>query len=162
MNNLFVDELNIINRTYLFYNDRKELEKETSLHFSQANNAAKSGFEKRYLAFEKLSKYAKEVCNFELKKLLEIYQNVSELIDKEGIRRSRVKKADIFGVVSKYISDEESDTDSALTATVRFLILSGLLPKTTSKQGGSKNIRKDFERMIDFFEDYCRTAKLMS
>ena len=47
MNNLFVDELNIINRTYLFYNDRNELEKETSLHFSQANNAAKSGFEKR-------------------------------------------------------------------------------------------------------------------
>ena len=78
MNNLFVNELNIINRTYLFYNDRKELEKETSLHFSQANNAAKSGFEKRYLAFEKLSKYAKEVCNLELKKLLEIYQNVSE------------------------------------------------------------------------------------
>ncbi|MBR4264513.1 MAG: hypothetical protein IKP73_18660 [Bacteroidales bacterium] len=162
MNNLFVNELNIINRTYLFYNDRKELEKETSLHFSQANNAAKSGFEKRYLAFEKLSKYAKEVCNLELKKLLEIYQNVSEQIDKEGIRRSRVKKADIFGVVSKYISDEKSGTDSALTATVRFLILAGLLPKTTSKQGGSKNIRKDFERMIDFFEDYCRTAKLMS
>jgi len=160
MNDLFVKELNIINRTYLFYNDRKVLEKKTSLHFSQANNAAKSGFEKRYWAFDKLEKEASETYGIELKRLLEIYQNVSNVVSEQGIRRSSVKKTDIFGVVSNYIYEDDNSADFALATSIKMLILSGLLPTSISKQGPPENIKKDFEQLLDLFDEYCQSAKL--
>ncbi len=162
MNDPLAEDLNIINRTFLFFNDRKELEKFTSLTFSSANNAAKSGFEKRYLAFKKLSKEAKETYDMDLKHLLEVYQKVSNSLSKQCVRKSSVKKKNIFDIIRGYIIDAGNIPDAALETAIMVLILAGLMPKITSKHGPSENIRKDLEQMYDLFDEFCQNESLQS
>ncbi|MCQ2252061.1 MAG: hypothetical protein MJZ61_01290, partial [Bacteroidales bacterium] len=53
-NNLLVEELNTISKTFLLFNTRQELESFTGISFSNGNNASKSSGSSRYAAWDKL------------------------------------------------------------------------------------------------------------
>ena len=153
--NDFISDLNAINRTYLFFNDRKELEDFTGISFSNNNTAAKASFEKRYTAFHKLADDAKKICGIDLKQLLEIYEEESEFISKN--KPSTLRKSNIYNLLDSYIFDDEI-ADYSLRMTVVLLILTKLLPKFTSHRGPAENLEEDFEKFYVLIDDYCKTT----
>ena len=153
--NDFITDLNAINRTYLFFNDRKELEDFTGISFSNNNTAAKASFEKRYTAFQKLAADAKKVCGFDLKQLLEIYEKLSETIATE--KPSMSKKSNIYELLDSFIFDDEI-ADYSLRMAVRILIMTKHLPKYNSHKGPAENLLGDFEKFYALIDDYCRAT----
>lgn len=153
--NDFITDLNAINRTYLFFNDRKELEDFTGISFSNNNTAAKASFERRYTAFQKLAADAKKVCGIDLKQLLEIYAELSETIATE--KPSMFKKSNIYELLDSFIFDDEI-ADYSLRMAVRILIMTKHLPKFTSHKGPAENLLGDFEKFYALIDDYCRAT----
>ena len=153
--NDFITDLNAINRTYLFFNDRKELEDFTGISFSNNNTAAKASFEKRYTAFQKLAADAKKVCGIDLKQLLEIYAELSETIATE--KPSMSKKSNIYELLDSFIFDDEI-ADYSLRMAVMILIMTKLLPKYTSHKGPAENLLEDFEKFYALIDDYCKAT----
>ena len=153
----FVEELDTINRTYLFFNERKKLEDYTGISFSNHNTAIKSSFEKRYMAFEKLSRRAKEICNIDLDTLLKIYAQTSELITSEGLKINHANNSKIYEIIDDFIADEEI-ADLSLNAAVMVLILSGRLPKISTHKGNVENLGNDFESFFTLIDDYCQAT----
>lgn len=150
MPNDFIDDLNTINRAFLCFNDRKELEDFTKISFSNRNNAAKASFEKRYNAFERLAEDARKNCWIDLRQFLDVYDEASN-------NSSTAKQSDIYGLIDDYIDGDDGD-DLSLKTAVNVLILSGLLPHKRSRKGVVGDIRKDFETFFTMIEDYCKAA----
>ena len=153
--NDFILDLNAINRTYLFFNDRKKLEDFTGISFSNNNTAAKASFERRYTAFQKLAADAKKVCGFDLQQLLEIYEKLSETIATE--KPSMSKKSNIYELLDSFIFDDEI-ADYSLRMAVRILIMTKHLPKYNSHKGPAENLLGDFEKFYALIDDYCRAT----
>ena len=154
MTNNFITDLNAINRTFLFFNDRKGLEDFTGLNFSNNNTSAKFSFEKRYNAYEKLSDYAKNNCNVDLKILLETYEEISKLITDE--KPSTLKELNIYDIIDDFINENDKVENLSLKAAFLVLILTGLLPKYSSRKGNVENIENNFEKFYSLIEDYCK------
>lgn len=153
--NDFITDLNAINRTYLFFNDRKELEDFTGISFSNHNTAAKASFEKRYTAFQKLADDAQKIYGIDLKQLLEIYAELSETIATE--KPSMSKKSNIYELLDSFIFDDEI-ADYSLRMAVMILILTKLLPKFNSRMGSVENLLGDFEKFYALIDDYCKAT----
>ena len=151
----FTSALNAINRTFLFFNDRKGLENFTGLNFSNNNTAAKFSFEKRYNAFQKLSSEAKNICNLDLKEVLEDYEKISGFISES--KKTITKESDIYEIIDDFISDDDI-TDYSLKIALSVLILTGLLPKFSSRKGNVENIAENFEKFYLLIENYCKAT----
>ncbi len=150
MPNDFIDDLNTINRAFLCFNDRKELEDFTKISFSNRNNAAKASFEKRYNAFERLAEDARNNCWIDLRQFLDIYDEVSN-------NSSTEKQSYIYGLIDAYIDGDDAD-DLSLKTAVKILILTGLLPHKRTRKGVVGDIRNDFVKFFTLIEDYCKAT----
>ncbi len=159
MNKDYIEELNIIAKTRLFFANHQKLNEFTGLNFSLGNNATKMSFERRAKAFEKLSERANELSNEQLKleKVIDIYKKISNYITKD---RTKSKNKDNI-IVENYLDNFLYQGDlSALETAIMVLILLGLLPVANTNKGfdDTESFEDDFEKMFDFLGNYIKNT----
>lgn len=154
-NNLLVEELNTINKTFLLFNTRQELESFTGISFSNGNNASKSSGSSRYAAWDKLcKKVSDDNRDVELGFLLGEYVATSNYF--ESLKSIKDKKQYAFNILTNAI---DSMKNMEYDVEILFLMLVGLLPKVNTNKGVPSDIVSDFLSLCDIMDEYLVSIK---
>jgi hypothetical protein len=162
--------LRIIERTRLLCNTTEELENMVGFSLSSGNGLSRMGGKSVFLKdaiFRELAHQVEEDYGLDLQQVLESYIEADQIFDKY---KTRLNPNTVPQSLIRYFyGDREPSDDIAFLVdkieyrhvTILVLMLSGALPRISSKGGDVKNIEKAYQKMSNMLrETVCANIPL--